>query len=142
MSSNVKFIDSNVFIYAILKPKKPLDEKIFKIKEKAKVILLKINNGEEKVLTTVVHVSEIANIIESLSNLTTSIEVVENILNSSNIIVEGITASDYSIAVRVSKEKNVSVNDALAYVIMQKRGINEIYTFDEKHFRRLGVTIL
>ncbi|ACP56126.1 hypothetical protein M1627_2267 [Sulfolobus islandicus M.16.27] len=39
MSLNVKFIDSNVFIYALLKPKRSVDEKIVKMKEKAKEIL-------------------------------------------------------------------------------------------------------
>ncbi|MEJ2771254.1 MULTISPECIES: hypothetical protein [unclassified Stygiolobus] len=58
MSLNVKFIDSNVFIYAILKPKRSVNEKIKKMKEKAKEILAKIDNGEEKVLTTVVHISK------------------------------------------------------------------------------------
>ena len=80
MSLNVKFIDSNVFIYAILK--RSVSEKIKKMKEKAKEILAKIVNGEEKVLTSVVHISEIANVIESLSNLTTSINVIENIINN------------------------------------------------------------
>lgn len=58
MSLNVKFIDSNVFIYALLKPKRSVDEKIVKMKEKAKEILTWIDNGEEKVLTNVVHISE------------------------------------------------------------------------------------
>lgn len=142
MSSNVKFIDSNVFIYAILKPKRSVDEKIAKMKEKAKEILTRIDNGEEKVITTVVHLSEIANIIESLSNLTTSIKVVENIINNKNIEIKEIALQDYTEAVKVANEENVSVNDALAYVIMMKNGINEIYTFDEKHFNKLNVKIL
>jgi hypothetical protein len=48
-----------VFIYAILKPKRSVNEKIKKMKEKAKEILAKIDNGEEKVLTTVVHISKL-----------------------------------------------------------------------------------
>lgn len=142
MSSKVRFIDSNVFVYAILKPKKNVEEKISEMKEKAKEILLRINKGEEKVLTTTIHISEIANVIESTSNLTTSIEVVENILNNDNVRIEDVTVKDYSIAVKIAKEKKVSINDALAYVIMRNNKINEIYTFDERHFRNLGVIIL
>ncbi|MFP3347495.1 MAG: type II toxin-antitoxin system VapC family toxin [Sulfolobaceae archaeon] len=142
MSLNVKFIDSNVFIYAILKPKRSVNEKIKKMKEKAKEILAKIDNGEEKVLTTVVHVSEIANVIESLSNLTTSIKVIENIISNENIVIKQVTAQDYTEAVKIADEENVSINDALAYVIMMNNGINEIYTFDEKHFKKLNVKIL
>lgn len=48
MSLNVKFIDSNVFIYAILKPKRLVNEKIVKMKEKAKEILAKLITGREK----------------------------------------------------------------------------------------------
>ncbi|BDB98250.1 type II toxin-antitoxin system VapC family toxin [Saccharolobus caldissimus] len=142
MNLNVKFIDSNVFIYAILKPKRSVDEKIVKMKEKAKEILARIDNGEEKVLTTVVHISEIANVIESLSNLTTSIKVIENIINNENIVIKEVTVQDYTEAVKIANEENVSINDAIAYVIMMKNGINEIYTFDEKHFKKLNVKIL
>ncbi|MFP3234148.1 MAG: type II toxin-antitoxin system VapC family toxin [Sulfolobaceae archaeon] len=142
MSLNVKFIDSNVFIYAILKPKRSVNEKIKKMKEKAKEILAKIDNGEEKVLTTVVHISEIANVIESLSNLITSIKVIENIINNENIVIKQVTVQDYTEAVKIADEENVSINDALAYVIMMNNGINEIYTFDEKHFKKLNVKIL
>ena len=41
----------------------------------------------------------------------------------------------------VAKREMISVNDALAYVVMKKEGIKEIYTFD-KHFRKLDVVVL
>ncbi|WP_240938929.1 PIN domain-containing protein [Metallosphaera hakonensis] len=71
-----------------------------------------MDNGEEKVLTTVVHISEIANVIESLSNLATSINVTENVINNENILVKEVTLQDYAEAVKMAKEENVSVNDA------------------------------
>jgi predicted nucleic acid-binding protein len=142
MSSKVKFIDSNVFIYAYLKPKREISEKISRMKEKAKEILMKINYGEERVVTSVVHMSEIANVVESLSSISKSIEIIENILNNKNIIVKDVTTQDYIEAVRVANREKVSVNDALAYVIMRNNNISEIYTFDEKHFKKLNVTIL
>jgi predicted nucleic acid-binding protein len=142
MSSRIKFIDSNVFVYAYLKPKKEISEKISRMKEKAKEILMKINYGEERVVTSVVHISEIANVIESLSSISKSIEIIENILNNKNIIVKDVTTQDYIEAVRVANREKVSVNDALAYVIMRNNNISEIYTFDEKHFKKLNVTIL
>jgi len=36
-------------------------------------------------------------------------------------------------AVSIAREKNVSANDALAYVCMRANGIREIYSFD-RHF--------
>jgi predicted nucleic acid-binding protein len=142
MSSRIKFIDSNVFVYAYVKPKREISEKVSRMKEKAKEILMKINYGEERVVTSVVHMSEIANVVESLSSISKSIEIIENILNNKNIIVKDVTTQDYIEAVRVANREKVSVNDALAYVIMRNKNISEIYTFDEKHFKKLNVTIL
>jgi len=142
MSSRIKFIDSNVFVYAYVKPKREISEKVSRMKEKAKEILMKINYGEERVVTSVVHMSEIANVVESLSSISKSIEIIENILNNKNIIVKDVTTQDYIEAVRVANREKVSVNDALAYVIMRNNNISEIYTFDKKHFKKLNVTIL
>jgi len=142
MSSRIKFIDSNVFVYAYVKPKREISEKVSRMKEKAKEILMKINYGEERVVTSLVHISEIANVVESLSSISKSIEIIENILNNKNIIVKDVTTQDYIEAVRVANREKVSVNDALAYVIMRNNNISEIYTFDEKHFKKLNVTIL
>jgi len=141
-SSSVRFLDSNVLVYAVVKPKKNVDERLAKIKERAREILRKIDRGEDRVVTTVVHVSEVANVIESLANLTKAIEVVESVLNSENVTVLDVTKEDYMAATLVARERGVSVNDALAYVAMMRLGIGEIYTFDERHFKSLGVKIV
>jgi hypothetical protein len=135
-------LDSNVLVYAVVKPKKNVDERLAKIKERAREILRRIDRGEERVVTTVVHISEIANVIESLANLTKAIEVVESILNSENVTVLDVTKEDYMTAILLARERGVSVNDALAYVVMMRLGIREIYTFDERHFTSLGVKIV
>jgi Predicted nucleic acid-binding protein, contains PIN domain len=135
-------LDSNVLVYAVVKPKKNVDERLAKIKERAREILRRIDRGEDRVVTTVVHVSEIANVIESLANLTKAIEVVESVLNSENVTVLDVTKEDYMAVTLVARERGVSVNDALAYVVMVRLGIREIYTFDEGHFKSLGVKIV
>ncbi len=43
----MRFIDSNVFLYAMIKPKKSVSEDILKKKEKAKQIILRIEKGEK-----------------------------------------------------------------------------------------------
>jgi hypothetical protein len=53
-----------------------------------------------------------------------------------------VTKEDYIEATLVARERGVSVNDALAYVVMMRLGIREIYTFDERHFTSLGVKIV
>lgn len=50
-------------------------------------------------------------------------------------------AEDYLKAFLVAIEKEVDVNDALAYLKMNENGIKEIYTFDS-HFKKLDVIVV
>ena len=59
----MRFLDANVFIYAYYKPKRKLTERQKEMKERSKEIIRKINEGED-VITTVVHLSEVTNIIK------------------------------------------------------------------------------
>ncbi len=43
--------------------------------------------------------------------------------------------------VLLAEEKRVSINDALAYLLMKRRRIEHIYTFD-KHFQNLDVRVV
>jgi len=65
----MRFLDANVFIYAYYKPKRELTEEQKIMKEKAKEIIRKINDGEEEVITTVVHLSEVCNILKRAMKL-------------------------------------------------------------------------
>ena len=85
------------------------------MKEKAREIISRIERGEERVVTTVVHLSEVANVVEALTNLTTSLEVVENIMDA--VEVRDVRATGYMEALVVAKREMISVNDALAYVV-------------------------
>ena len=136
----MRFIDANVFLYAVIKPKKPISPKIIERKRKAKKILLRIQGGEE-VVTTVVHLSEVTNILEAKLGLTKAIEFLEELMFAENVHILPVTTEDYIKALIVAREKNVSVNDALAYIKMQEKNIKEIYTFDE-HFNKLGVIVV
>ncbi len=136
----MRFIDANVFLYAVIKPKGSVSKKILERKEKAKQILLRIENGEE-VATTVIHLSEVANILEAKVNLTTALMFVENMLLAENVEVLPVSSEDYLKALLIAKEKNVSVNDALAYLKMKEFNIKEIYTFDD-HFKNMNVVIV
>jgi predicted nucleic acid-binding protein len=64
-----------------------------------------------------------------LKSLCNSITSIEEILNNDNIIDKNVTKGDHVSAVKIVKEKKISINDALAYVIMQNNNINETYTF-------------
>ena len=60
----MRFIDSNTFIHALLKTSRRLEKHEQTLKEGAKQIILRIEQGEEA-LTTIVHISEITNILEA-----------------------------------------------------------------------------
>ena len=50
-SSSARFIDSNVFVYAFVKPR-VADQKVSEMKERAREILSRIERGEERVVVT------------------------------------------------------------------------------------------
>jgi len=136
----MRFIDANVFIYAFLKPRKEPPENVKRIKEQAKGIISRISEGE-RVITTVVHLSEVANVIESRGGKRKASEVVLAVLTSENMEVLPVSGGDYLKAAIIAEEKNLGVNDALAYVKMKELGIEEIYTFDGD-FEKLDIRIL
>ena len=136
----MRFIDANVFLYALLKPKPNLPKEVIEKKKQAREILRRIENGEE-VATTIVHLSEVANIIEAKVNLSTAIDFIEELLTAENVRILSVTPEDYIKATVVASEKRVSINDALAYLKMIELGISEIYTFDG-HFLNLNVRVL
>jgi len=60
----LKFVDSNVFLHAYLIPRRPPTKDERRIKDEAKAIVKTIE-GSEEVATTVVHLSEVVNIVET-----------------------------------------------------------------------------
>jgi len=131
----MRFVDSNVFVHAFLKPRRRLEAHEAEIREGAKCILVGLEEGEEAA-TTVIHVSEVANILESRVSREESREMLEAMLSLRSLSVIGVTGETYGMAVWASRLLDVGVNDALAYNAMKERGIDEIYSFD-RHFDRL-----
>ncbi len=136
----MRFVDANIFLYTLLKPKPNLSPEIIERKKKAQEILRRIEEGEE-VVTTIVHLSEVANIIEAKVNLTTALEFVEELLTAQNVTVLPVGVGDYLKASLIASERRVSINDALAYLKMRELKIDEIYTFD-RHFLNFNFTLL
>jgi predicted nucleic acid-binding protein len=136
----MRFIDANVFIYAVLKPKAALPDTIQKKKNAAKAIFLRMNAGEP-VTTTTVHLSEVANVLEDAAGMAFACDLLSALLMKSTLIVEPVTADDYRESIRLARKISISINDALALIIMERQGIDEIYTFD-RHFRQAKVRIV
>jgi hypothetical protein len=136
----MRFIDANVFIYAVLKPKAVLPDTIIKKKNAAKEIFLRVNTGEP-VMTTTVHLSEVANVLEDAAGMAFACDLLSALLMKSSLRVEQVTADDYRESIRLAQKISISVNDALALIIMERKGIDEIYTFD-RHFLQAKVRIV
>jgi len=136
----MRFIDANVFIYAILKPKVALPEAVLRKKTAAKEIFLRVNAGEP-VITTTVHLSEVANVLEDAAGISFAGDFLSAILKKPTISVEAVSVDDYRESIMLAQKSAISINDALAIIIMEQQGIEEIYTFD-RHFNRSKVRIV
>jgi predicted nucleic acid-binding protein len=127
---SVVYVDANVFVYAFLKTKRNLQPHEVIIKEAAKKIVSRINEGE-KVVISVVHFSEVCNILDDHMPLEEAVAVEKGLLLRENILVCEVTEDDYLNAISIAEDQRVGVNDSLAYVLMKKLGIHKIYSFDK-----------
>mgnify|MGYP001041899485 CR=1 FL=1 len=132
----MRFVDSNVFLYAFLIPHRTLTKEEQHVKDEAKTIVKNLEGGEEAATTTV-HLSEVVNIVETGLSLQKSLGFLTWVITSINIEVYPVVVEDYESAMLLAKENNISANDALAYLSMKANEIREIYSFD-KHFDKLG----
>jgi hypothetical protein len=130
-----KFLDSSVFLHAYLRPTRKLSPAEENQKEQAVRILDKVENGEESA-TSVIHVSEVINIVESRLGLTRAVELLENLLATENLSVLAVARGEYEQALAVAARYGVSPNDAVAALISRDEDITEIFSFD-KHFDRI-----
>ncbi|MBI2135920.1 type II toxin-antitoxin system VapC family toxin [Candidatus Woesearchaeota archaeon] len=125
----MRFIDTNVFVHAFLKPRKSIQPHEAKIKQQAKKILQKIDDGEV-VVTSTVSLSEIINIIEANYAPQEAWDVISSILLNPNIKFCSVEKNHYVTALIVAKELNRKINDSLSVTLMKKLGVSEIYSFD------------
>jgi len=128
----VRFLDSSIFLHAYLKPKRKLSAEENQIKRTAVEMLKRIEEGED-VATSVVHVSEVANIVEARLGLQKALELLENLLATENILVLTVKRGDYEEALVIASRCGTSPNDAVAALLSRDSNITEIYSLD-KHF--------
>ncbi len=124
------FVDANVFVYAFLKPKRKLQPHEESIKDAAKKIVTRINEGEEAV-TSVVHFSELCNVLEDYLPIEEALTLEKGLLFLDNISVKEVSEEDYLKALAIAEDQQIGANDALAYVLMKEAGLQRIYSFDK-----------
>lgn len=138
----MRFLDANVFVYAYYRPKKQLTEKEQQMKNAAKKIISRISSGEEDVITTVVQISEVADILKHGLSRGQLTGIVRGFFMLDNVKIAGVSAAAYFAAVELGEDLQLEANDALAVDTMRLNGVWEIYSFDE-HFDQVeGITRL
>ena len=128
----MRFLDSNIVLYAYLKPKKgvELPDDILERKAISKKIVERIEKGLEDVIISTVHLAEILNIISAKLGVEKSILFLAKILTLKNVKIMEVSKDTYKRALEVSMKKNIEPNDAVAIVIMRDFKCDEMYTFD------------
>ena len=136
----MKFLDANVFIYAYYKPKKQLTQKEKQMKEQAKKIISDVSQGKEEVFTSVIHVSEIVNILKHGLPQDQLTVIIRGLFMLDNVRIADVTREAYFAAIELGDDLKLEANGALAVDIMKTNGIRDIYSFDE-HFDQIdGIT--
>jgi hypothetical protein len=127
-----RFLDSSVYLHAYLRTKRKLSTEETEIKGKAVRILEKVDGGDP-VAISVVHVSEILNIVEARLGVQKAQDILEAILATESISILEVSRRDYEEALVLSYRYAVGPNDALAATLCRRRMITEAYSFD-RHF--------
>lgn len=138
----MRFLDANIFVYAYYQPRRELGEKERRMKERAKEILRRINEGDERVITTVVHLSEISNILKHGMALIDLTEVILGLFMMKNVVVEGVSGDLYFSAAELGGDLELDPNDALAVEVMRRNEVREIYSFNADFDKIQGITRL
>ena len=131
----MKLVDANVFIHGILKPRKNISESNKKLKKRANDLVLRINRGEP-VGICVIQLSEVIRVFENLKEHETAFRLQKFFLKSPKIKKFPVYEEDLLHAHGVVDkygDNKISFNDAIAYIVMKREDIEEIYSFD-KHF--------
>ena len=135
----MKFLDANVFIYAYYKPKKQLSVEEKQMKEQAKKIITDVSQGREQAITTIVHVSEMVNILKHGMPPEKLTDIIRGLLMLDNITVQGVSKEAYFAVNELGDDLKLEANDALAIEVMNSNNVTEIFTFDEDFDRVEGI---
>lgn len=138
----MKFLDANVFIYAYYKPKRQLTQKEKQMKDHAKRIISEVSQGKEDVMMTVVHLSEVANILKHGMPLEQLTQIILGLFMKDNIKIQGVSKEAYFAATELGEDLKLDPNDALAIDAMRLNDTKEIYSFDEDFDKIEGISRL
>ena len=113
-----RFVDASVFVHAYLRPRRELKPHERQIKSHARGIVTRINEGE-RVLTSVVHLSEVADLLDDWMPLEEARAVLQGLCTRESVEVLAAERRDLIEALAVGSEVGVGMSDALAVVLMR-----------------------
>lgn len=138
----MRFLDANIFVYAYYKPGRKLTQEELQMKTSAKEIVDRIDRQSEEIVTTVIHLSEVANILKHAMATDELAEVVLGLLMLDSVKVLDVTRDDYLAAAEIGRDLGLDPNDALAVRAMRSEDVREIYSFDSDFDKVSDITRL
>jgi predicted nucleic acid-binding protein len=125
----MRFIDTNIFIYVAT------DHPLYGGTSKA--ILERVESGEEAATSTLV-LCEVAWVLEAMGRQGDIKETLEKILSYPSMEIAAFESDDLIVGSNLMASHRVDFNDAVNLAIMERLGIDEMYSNDEKHIGKLG----
>jgi predicted nucleic acid-binding protein len=123
-----RFIDTNVFIYAITAHPR--------FGETAKHILKRVEKGEPAATSTLV-LCEVAWVLEAMGKQGEIKTTLEKILSYKNLRVIEFDDDDLLVGANNMISHRLDFNDAVNVAVMMRSNISEVYSNDNKHLGRL-----
>lgn len=123
-----RFVDTNVFVYALTGHPK--------FGEAAKSILERIEAGEKAITSTLV-LCEIAWFLEAMGRRSEIKPALEKILSYATLEVIEFNEDDLIVGANNMQIYHVDFNDGVNAAIMERYGINEVYSNDKKHLGKV-----
>lgn len=125
----MRFIDSNIFIYVVTNHPR--------FGATATRILKRVEEGEEATISTLT-LCEVAWVFEAMDRQGDIKPTLEKILSYSTLRIEPFDSDDLIVGANLMATERLDFNDAVNVALMERLGIDEVYTNDEKHLGRLG----
>ncbi len=125
----MRFIDSNIFIYVVTNHPR--------FGATATRILKRVEEGEEATTSTLT-LCEVAWVFEAMGRQGDIKPTLEKILSYSTLRIEPFDSDDLIVGANLMVTERLDFNDAVNVALMERLGIDEVYTNDEKHLGRLG----
>lgn len=133
-----RFADASVFVHAYLEPRRSLKPHERELKRGARAIVARISGGEP-VVTSSVHLAEVANLLEGWRTLADAHAIERGLLSRDTVTIVDVGRRDLVEALDLAQEKASGLTDALAVLLMRREGLEEIYSFDRVFDRFAGV---